>query len=49
MKTKTITQENCKHPLPAHTIVIAVAVTCETTVQACPCCGKHLTNPQTDC
>jgi len=40
----------CKHPPVAHkTIVLESVVTCETTVVKCAFCGKHLTDPKTDC
>lgn len=42
--------KKCTHPLPPHIMTIgASAAGCETTVYACPCCGKYLTEPKTDC
>tara|TARA_R100000655_G_scaffold109863_1_gene166000 strand:+ start:2908 stop:3174 length:267 start_codon:yes stop_codon:yes gene_type:complete len=40
----------CKHPEMAHyTKILQEIVNCETTVTACALCGKHLTEPETDC
>ena len=41
-------EEQCSHPFTS-LIVLGSNVTCEVTVTACQCCGKHLTEPETDC
>ena len=40
--------EICLHP---HTAILVTntAATCETTVEVCLDCDKHLTKPETDC
>jgi nitrogen fixation-related uncharacterized protein len=45
-----LSQKYCQHPYEArYTKLIESIVTCETTVTACALCGKHLTEPETDC
>ena len=40
--------EICNHPNRALLVLHSVA-TCETTVEVCLNCGKHLSKPKTDC
>jgi hypothetical protein len=40
--------EVCPHDI-AETRVIESVATCETTVLVCTQCGKHLTEPKTEC
>jgi len=40
--------EVCPHDI-AETRVIESVATCETTVLVCTECGKHLTEPKTEC
>lgn len=43
-------EKECAHPYQSHyTKILDETVNCETTVTACALCGKHLTEPETEC
>lgn len=44
-----MTQEKCTHPNDPVLVVTHAICTCEVIVEVCPDCGKHLSEPQTDC
>jgi len=41
--------KKCSHQFPSKIKVIESSVNCETTVEVCPLCGEHLSQPKTEC
>lgn len=41
--------EECTHPKEPIIKLLGSNCTCEVTVLACPDCGEHLSEPETDC